>query len=73
MHNRQELKVSITVLAIEETDLYPGVNFTKEVDLSHMKGGYQLLLEVHDGNEDVIIAARGKNGKIRDFNPSRLP
>ena len=32
-----------------------------------MKGGYKLLLEVHDGEEDVVIAAREKNGKIRDL------
>ena len=58
---------SVTVLTIEETDLYPGVNFTEEVNISHMKGGYALLLEVHDGNEDVIIAAREKKGKITDL------
>ena len=58
---------SVTVLTIEETDLYPGVNFTEEVNLSHMKGGYHMLLEVHDSNEDVIIAAREKRGKITDL------
>lgn len=58
---------SVTVLTIEDTDLYPDVNFTEEVNLSHMKGGYKLLLEVHDGDEDVMIAAREKNGKIRDL------
>ena len=58
---------SVTVLTIEEADLYPGVNFTEEVNLSHMKGGYKLLLEVHDGNEDVIIAAREKKGKLTDL------
>jgi len=58
---------SVTVLTIEETDLYPDVNFTEEVDLSRMKGGYQMLLEVHDGDEDVVIAAREKKGKITDL------
>ena len=58
---------SVTVLTIEETDLYPDVNFTEEVNLSNMKGGYKLLLEVHDDDEDVMIAAREKNGKIRDL------
>jgi hypothetical protein len=58
---------SVTVLTIEEADLYPDVNFTEEVNLSRMKGGYKLLLEVHDGDEDVLIAAREKNGKIRDL------
>ena len=58
---------SVTVLTIEESHLYPGVNFTEEVDVSNMRGGYKLLLEVHDGDEDVLIAAREKNGKIRDL------
>jgi hypothetical protein len=58
---------SVTVLTIEENHLYPGVNFTEEVDVTNMRGGYKLLLEVHDGDEDVLIAAREKNGKIRDL------
>jgi len=58
---------SVTVLTIEENHLYPGVNFTEEVDVSNMRGGYKLLLEIHEGDEDVIIAAREKNGKIRDL------
>ena len=58
---------SVTVLTIEESHLYPGVNFTEEVDLSKMKNGYQMLLEVHDGDEDVVIAAREKKGKITDL------
>lgn len=58
---------SVTVLTIEESDLYPGVNFTEEVNLNKMKGGYQMLLEVHDGDEDVVIAAREKKGKITDL------
>lgn len=58
---------SVTVLTIEETHLYPDVNFTEEVNLSHMKRGYKMLLEVHDGDEDVVIAAREKNGKITDL------
>ncbi len=33
---------SVTVLTIEETDLYPDVNFTEEVNLTNMKGGYQI-------------------------------
>jgi len=58
---------SLSVLTIEEDHLYPGVNFTEEINLSNMKGGYKMLLEVHDGDEDVIIAAREKNGKMRDL------
>ena len=58
---------SVTVLTIEESHLYPGLNFTEEVDLTNMRGGYKLLMEVHEGDEDVIIAAREKNGMIRDL------
>jgi len=56
---------SVTVLTIEEADLYPGVNFTEEIQLS--SDHYQLLMEVHEEDEDVLIAAREKNGKIRDL------
>ena len=56
---------SVTVLTIEEEDLYPGVNFTDEINLS--ADHYQLLMEVHEEDEDVLIAAREKNGKLRDL------
>ena len=56
---------SVTVLTIEDEYLYPGVNFTEEIKLS--SDHYKLLLEVHDEDEDVIIAAREKNGKLRDL------
>ena len=58
---------SVTVLTIEEMELYPGVNFTEEINLSNTDKHYQLLMEVHDADEDVIIAAREKNGKLRDL------
>jgi hypothetical protein len=58
---------SIKILTIEEGSYYPGVNFTEEVNLHRMEGGYQLLLEVHEDDEDVIIAAREKKGKITDL------
>lgn len=69
-HNEKQLLRSlrsVTVLTIEESHLYPDVNFTEEVNLSHIKGKYNLLLEVHDGGEDVIVAAREKRGKITDL------
>ena len=70
--DREEKKLlkslrSVTVLTIEDDHLYPGVNFTEEINLSNMRGGYKLLMEVHDGDEDVIIAAREKDGKLRDL------
>jgi hypothetical protein len=58
---------SVKVLTIEEAALYPEVNFTRDLNLSSLNSNYQLLLEVHDGDEDVIIAARKKNGKLRDL------
>ena len=56
---------SVTVLTIEDSYRYPGLNFTEEIKLHGDQ--YQLLMEVHDGNEDVLIAAREKNGKVRDL------
>jgi len=56
---------SVTVLTIEDSYRYPGLNFTEEIKLQGDQ--YQLLMEVHDGNEDVLIAAREKNGKVRDL------
>jgi len=56
---------SVTVLTIEEEYMYPDVNFTEQINLSSDK--YQLLMEVHEDGEDVIIAAREKNGKLRDL------
>lgn len=58
---------SVKVLTIEDNELYPGVNFAREVNPDRMHGGYQLLMEVHEDGEDVIIAAREKNGKITDL------
>jgi hypothetical protein len=56
---------SVTVLTIEEQGLYPGVNFSEEINLS--SDHYQLLMEVHEDDEDVLIAAREKDGKLRDL------
>lgn len=58
---------SVTVLTIEESHLYPDVNFTEEINLSNMKNGFKMMMEVHEADEDVIIAAREKNGKLRDL------
>jgi hypothetical protein len=69
-HDERELVrclKSVSVLTIDDMHLYPGVNFAEEMDHTRMKGEYKLLLEVHDGDEDVIIAAREKRGKITDL------
>jgi hypothetical protein len=58
---------SVTVLTIEDTERFPGVNFAQEMDHSRMNGNYNLMLELHEDDEDVIIAAREKHGKITDL------
>jgi hypothetical protein len=58
---------SLSVLTIEDTQHYPGVNFAREMDHTRMRGEYNLLMEVHEDDEDVIIAAREKRGYISDL------
>ncbi|HDS07395.1 MAG TPA: DUF4252 domain-containing protein [Bacteroides sp.] len=58
---------SVTVLTIEDNTRYRDVNFAREVNVDRMTNGYHLLMEVHDGQEDVVIAAREKKGRIRDL------
>ncbi len=58
---------SVRVLTIDKPELYPGVNFTHEVNLKPGQGGYQLLVKVHDGKEDVVILGKEKNGKLKDL------
>jgi len=58
---------SVTVLTIEDTDRYPDVNFVEEMDHTRMQGNYNLMMEVHENEEQVIIAARERRGKITDL------
>lgn len=58
---------SIRVLTIEDTDLYPGVNFTREANITAGCNGFQVLMQVTDGEEDVMILGREKNGKLKDL------
>lgn len=58
---------SVTVLTIDENHLYPGVNFARDINLGQQNEEYKLLMEVHEEGEDVLIAAREKNGKLRDL------
>lgn len=58
---------SVRILTIEDPGLYSGVNFTDEVNIASMRDGYHLLLEVHEADEDVIISARERKGKITDL------
>jgi len=57
---------SLRVLTIEESDLYPEVNFAEEVKFKE-NGKYKLLLQVSDGKEDVLICAKMKKNKLRDI------
>ncbi|MBN1131901.1 MAG: DUF4252 domain-containing protein [Bacteroidales bacterium] len=58
---------SVQIVAIEDTELNSRVNFVEEVDLNNLNNGYNLLLRVQDGAEDVAILTREKQGRIRDL------
>lgn len=58
---------SIRVLTIEDSERYPDVNFVREANIKSGQGGYEMLLEVHDGNEDVMIFAKQKKGKLKNL------
>jgi hypothetical protein len=58
---------SVRVLTIEDNDLYPGVNFAKEANITPGREGYQVLVQVQDGAEDVLILGRERQGKLKDI------
>jgi len=58
---------SMKVLTIEDSDLYPDVNFANEIKIRENRGAYELLLEVHDGEDDVIICGKMKDDKLKDL------
>lgn len=58
---------SMRVLTIEDAARFPEANFVKEAKLNAHNGAYQVLVEVHDGTEDVLIMGRVKNGKMKDM------
>ncbi|MEX0986118.1 MAG: DUF4252 domain-containing protein [Bacteroidales bacterium] len=58
---------SVRVLTIENSHLYPGVNFTREANLQPGKNGYQLMVQVSDGGQDVMILGKEKNGKLKNL------
>lgn len=58
---------SVSILTIEDDHHYPGLNFAEEMGKGMEKGNYKLLLKVHEDGEDVMIAAREKNGRISDL------
>jgi hypothetical protein len=66
---RQLLKSmkSVQILTINGEEANEGVNFVNEVDLDNLNNGYNVLLKVKDGKDDVAILAREKNGCIKDL------
>lgn len=58
---------SIRVLTIDDPSLFPDVNFTKEAHIEPGKNGYEVMVQVSDGKEDVLIMGREKNGKLKDL------
>jgi len=66
---RQLLKSmkSVKILTIDSEEANEGVNFVNEVDLQNLNNGYNMLLKVKDGKDDVAILAREKNGCIKDL------
>lgn len=58
---------SIRVLTIDDPSLFPDVNFTKEAQIEPGKNGYEVMVQVSDGKEDVLIMGREKNGKLKDL------
>jgi len=58
---------SIKILTVEHPVLNHKLNFAKEIRYDRMDERYQLLLEVHDPEEDVLIFAREKNHCITEL------
>jgi len=57
---------SMKLLTIEDNELYRNVNFAREVRFTP-GDGYELLLEVHDEDDDVLIIARRDNDVYKDL------
>lgn len=58
---------SVQLIVIENSELNSEVNFVDDVDLHNLSNGYNLLLQVKDGQDDVAILAREKRGCIKDL------
>ncbi len=58
---------SIKILTVENHQLNHELNFAKEIRKDRMDDRYQLLLEVHEQDEDVLIFAREKNDCITEL------
>jgi hypothetical protein len=58
---------SIRLLTIDDPDLYPGVNFTREASLTPGRNGYEVMMQVTSDGEDVMILGRERNGRLKDM------
>lgn len=58
---------SIKILTVEHPGLNSELNFAREVRRERMDNRYQLLLEVHESDEDVLIYARERNQCITEL------
>ena len=58
---------SIRVLTIDDCDLYPGVNFTREARIKPGRNGYEVMVQVTDNGEDIMILGRERNGRLKDL------
>jgi len=58
---------SVRVLTIEESDRFPDVNFTREANITSGRNGYEVLVQVSDGTEDILIMGRERRGKLKDM------
>ncbi len=58
---------SIKILTVEHPMMNHSLNFVKEIRTDRVDDRYQLLLEVHEQEEDVLIFAREKNNCITEL------
>lgn len=58
---------SVKILTVEHSGLNHELNFAKEIRCDRMDKRYELLLEVHEADEDVLIFAREKNHCIAEL------
>ncbi|MFZ5942108.1 MAG: DUF4252 domain-containing protein [Bacteroidota bacterium] len=57
---------SMRILTIEDNDRYKNVNFAREVRFTP-DDEYEMLLEVHEDDDDVLIMARRDGDVYRDL------
>jgi hypothetical protein len=58
---------SVRILVSDNEELNHHVNFAKEVNYRNHKSDYQLLLEVHDSDNDVLIMGKERNGLVSEL------